>query len=170
MPVSMASTRYSWCGSLAAHSLLCSKESRNTHGESCSCRLPLKTPHPFFQQPNPSRTLVEKIELAIESSGLEWTYLRPGMFNSNTVAWWASQMRAGDVVRWPYLSVATAPIDARDIAAVAVRALCEDGHGRAEYVLTGPEPLTQAEQAKTIGPRAWAFVASRRDDTRGSRA
>jgi uncharacterized protein YbjT (DUF2867 family) len=38
---------------------------------------PLKTAHPFFQQPNPSRALAEQIEQLIESSGLQWTFLRP---------------------------------------------------------------------------------------------
>jgi uncharacterized protein YbjT (DUF2867 family) len=37
------------------------------------------------------------------------------------------------------------------VAVVAVRALCEDGHGGAEYVVTGPQSLTQAEQVHTIG-------------------
>src|SRR5450432_3828078 len=37
---------------------------------------PLKTPHPFFQQPNHSRTQTEQIESIIETSGLEWTFLR----------------------------------------------------------------------------------------------
>jgi hypothetical protein len=54
-------------------------------------------------------------------------------------------------VRWPYLNAPTAPTDERDIAAVAVRALCEDGHAGADYVLTGPQSLTQAEQVLTIG-------------------
>lgn len=57
----------------------------------------------------------------------------------------------GDVVRWPYLSAPTAPVDERDIVAVAVRVLCEDGHVGAEYVLTGPQSLTQLEQVSTIG-------------------
>lgn len=112
---------------------------------------PLKTPHPLFQQPNPARALGEQIERKIENSGLQWTFLRPGMFAANARAWWGAQIRAGDVVRWPYLAVPTAPIDERDIAAVAVRALCEDGHDRAEHVLTGPESLSQAEQLATIG-------------------
>jgi uncharacterized protein YbjT (DUF2867 family) len=112
---------------------------------------PLKTAHPFFQQPNPARTLAEQIERLIESSGLEWTFLRPGMLAANARRWWASQIRAGDVVRWPYLSVPTSPIHERDIAAVAVRALCEEGHAGAEYVLTGPESLSQFEQVDTIG-------------------
>src|SRR5258707_812198 len=56
-----------------------------------------------------------------------------------------------DVVRWPYLNAPTAPTDERDLAAAAVRTLCEDGHAGAEYVLTGPQSLTQAEQVHTIG-------------------
>jgi uncharacterized protein YbjT (DUF2867 family) len=73
------------------------------------------------------------------------------MFAANALSWWAPQIRAGDVVRWPYLAAPTAPIDERDIAAVAVRALCEDGHAGAEYVLTGPQSLSQLEQISTIG-------------------
>ena len=42
---------------------------------------PLKTPHPFFQQPNPSRDAAERIERLIETSGLEWTFLRAGIVN-----------------------------------------------------------------------------------------
>jgi uncharacterized protein YbjT (DUF2867 family) len=111
---------------------------------------PLKTAHPFFQQPNPVRELHAQIESLIETSGLQWTFLRPGVFASNALRWWAPQMRAGDVVRWPYLAAPTAPIDERDIATVAVRTLCEDGHVGAEYVLTGPQSLSQLEQISTI--------------------
>jgi uncharacterized protein YbjT (DUF2867 family) len=112
---------------------------------------PLKTPHPFFQQPNPSRDMVERVEQLIETSGLEWTFVRAGMFAGNARHFWGPQIRRGDVVRWPYLDAPTAPTDERDVAAVAVRALCEDGHGGAEYVVTGPQSLTQAEQVHTIG-------------------
>jgi uncharacterized protein YbjT (DUF2867 family) len=112
---------------------------------------PLKTPHPFFQQPNPHRVMVEQIERLIETSGLEWTFLRPGMFAANASGWWAPQIRAGDVVRWPYADLPTAPIHEKDVAAVAVRALRETGHAGADYVLTGPQSLTYAEQVSTIG-------------------
>src|SRR2546428_12240554 len=114
---------------------------------------PLKTPHPFFQQPNPSRDLAERIERLIETSGVEWTFLRAGIFAGNARHFWGPQIRVGDVVRWPCVNAPTAPTDERDLAAVAVRALCEDGHAGAEYVLTGPQSLTQAEQVHTIGRR-----------------
>jgi uncharacterized protein YbjT (DUF2867 family) len=112
---------------------------------------PLKTAHPLFQQPNPSRDRAELVERLIGAAGLAWTFLRPGMFASNAAGWWGPQIRAGDTVRWPYLQVPTAPIDPRDIAAVAVRTLCEDSHSGAEYVLTGPESLSHFEQIATIG-------------------
>ena len=113
---------------------------------------PLKTAHPFFQQPNPVRAVGAQIERLIETSGLEWTFLRPGMFAANALGWWAPQIRAGgDVVRWPHVGAPTAPIHERDIAAVAVRALCEDGHAGKDYVLTGPQSLSQSEQISTIG-------------------
>jgi uncharacterized protein YbjT (DUF2867 family) len=93
-----------------------------------------------------------EIERLIETSGLQWTFLRPGMLAANALIWWASQIRAGaEVIRWPYVSVPTAPIHELDIAAVAVRALCEEGHAGAEYLLTGPQSLNQSEQISTIG-------------------
>jgi uncharacterized protein YbjT (DUF2867 family) len=131
---------------------------------------PLKTAHPLFQQPNPLRALGEQIERLIETSGRQWTFLRPGMFAANALSWWAPQIRAGDVVRWPYLAAPTAPIQERDIAAVAVRALCEDGHAGAEYVLTGPESLTQFEQISIIGSeigRSLRIEEMSREEARG---
>ena len=112
---------------------------------------PHQTPHPFFQQPNFLATMHAKTEELIRASGLPWTFLRPGMFAANAISWWAPQIRAGDVVRWPYGDAPTAPVHERDIAAVAVRALLDAKHDGREYVLTGPRSLTQREQVATIG-------------------
>ncbi len=112
---------------------------------------PHKTPHPFFQQPNALREQFIALERVIEQSGVEWTFLRPGMFAANALMWWAPQILAGDVVRWPYAEAPTAPIDERDVAAVAARALLEPGHEGMDYVLTGPDSLTQRAQLTTIG-------------------
>ena len=112
---------------------------------------PHRTPHPFFQQPNALRAVHAGIEELIEASGLRWTFLRPGPFAINCRNWWAPQLRNGDVVRWFYGDAATAPVHERDIAAVAVRALCDEGHAGREYVLTGPASLTQREQVQIIG-------------------
>lgn len=116
---------------------------------------PYQTPHPFFQQPNPVAAMHAEIERLIEASGAPWTFLRPGMFAANALSWWAPRIRAGtragSVVRWPYGDAPTAPIHERDLAAVAVRALLEDGHEGTDPVLTGPQSLSQSEQVATIG-------------------
>ena len=112
---------------------------------------PHQTPHPLFQQPNPLAALHAELERLITISGVEWTFLRPGMFAANARSWWGAQIRSGNVVRWPYGDAPTAPIHEKDIAAVAVRALTENGHEGAEYVITGPQSLTQREQVEMIG-------------------
>jgi uncharacterized protein YbjT (DUF2867 family) len=101
------------------------------------------------QQPDPINALHADVEHAIEQSGLEWTFLRPGGFATNTL-WWAPQIRTDGVVRWAYGACARALIHERDIAAVAVRTLTSDGHGGAKHLLTGPRSLTQVEQIRTI--------------------
>ncbi|GIJ29568.1 nucleotide-diphosphate-sugar epimerase [Micromonospora qiuiae] len=112
---------------------------------------PHRTPHPFFQQPNPMAALHAEIERLIAASGMDSTIIRPGMFASNALLWWADTIRGGGVVRWPYGAAETAPVDDRDVAAVVARTLCEDGHAGGDYVLTGPESLSQAEQVSIIG-------------------
>jgi uncharacterized protein YbjT (DUF2867 family) len=112
---------------------------------------PHQTTHPLFQQPNPLAAMHAEIERSINSSGLDWTFLRPGMFAANARSWWAPQIRAGDIVRWPYADAPTAPIHEADIAAVAVSTLLETRHNSADYVLTGPQSLSQREQVEIIG-------------------
>jgi uncharacterized protein YbjT (DUF2867 family) len=112
---------------------------------------PHQTPHPFFQQPNPMAVLHADIERLIAASGLESTIIRPGMFASNALFWWATAIRADGVVRWPYGAAETAPVDDRDVAAVAARILYQDGHAGGDYILTGSESLSQAEQVSIIG-------------------
>jgi uncharacterized protein YbjT (DUF2867 family) len=112
---------------------------------------PHQTPHPFFQHPNAMARLHASIEQAIAASRVPATILRPGMLASNAEGWWAAQTRSGDVVRWPYAAAASAPIDVRDIAAVAVHALRGDASASGDYVLTGAEALTHADQVAIIG-------------------
>lgn len=90
------------------------------------------------------------VEGSIVDSGVEWTFLRPTGFAANTLMW-APQIRESGVVRWPYGRASRSLIHERDIAEVAVLALTMDGHVGARHVLTGPESLTQAEQAAVIG-------------------
>ncbi len=112
---------------------------------------PHRTPHPFFQQPNAMRGLYVEVERLLVESGLDVAIVRPGMFASNARHWWGPQISRGDVVRWPYGGAETAPIDERDVAAVAARVLLDDRHANGDYVLTGPESLSQAAQVHAIG-------------------
>jgi uncharacterized protein YbjT (DUF2867 family) len=112
---------------------------------------PHQMPHPFFQQPNPLARFHSGLDRLVSGAAREWTILRPGMYASNAIGWWAEAIRDGDVVRWPYGEAETAPVDERDIADVATRALLEDGHTGRSYVLTGPESLTQCAQVEAIG-------------------
>ena len=107
--------------------------------------------HPFFQQPNPMAVLYAEIERLIADAGLESTIIRPGIFASNALLWWAAAIRGDGVVRWPYGAAETAPVDDRDVADVAARTLSQYGHAGGDYVLTGPESLSQAEQVSIIG-------------------
>jgi len=89
-------------------------------------------------------------EAAVRDSGLEWTFLRPNTFMSNTLRW-LDQLRAGDVVRVQFPDVPISTIHPADIADVAVAALTEDDHSGRSYRLTGPVALRPAEQVEILG-------------------
>jgi uncharacterized protein YbjT (DUF2867 family) len=89
-------------------------------------------------------------EDAIRASGLGWTILRPGMFMSNALDW-ADPIREAGKVFFPGGSGRVAPIDPRDVAAVAALALTEPGHAGKAYELTGDQLLTIADMTGIIG-------------------
>jgi uncharacterized protein YbjT (DUF2867 family) len=90
------------------------------------------------------------IEGAVEASGVAWTHLEPGEFMSNALDW-AEEIRTEGAVRDAHPDATNAPIDMRDIAAVAAVALLSDGHEGRSYPLTGPESLTRAQWVAAIG-------------------
>jgi uncharacterized protein YbjT (DUF2867 family) len=100
---------------------------------------------------NRESTTHYEIERLIARGPASWTFLRAGVFANNARLWWGPQIRSGDVVRWPYGDARTAPVHERDLAAVAVRALLDEGHQGAKYVLTGPEALSHRDQVHLIG-------------------
>jgi uncharacterized protein YbjT (DUF2867 family) len=89
------------------------------------------------------------LEDAVTQSGLDWTMLRPGNFDSNTFQW-AGSVRARRVAAAPFGDVALPAIDPADIAEVAAVALREPGHNGAIYTLTGPGPISPRQQAAAI--------------------
>jgi uncharacterized protein YbjT (DUF2867 family) len=89
-------------------------------------------------------------EAAVRGSGVPWTILRPYGFMSNALRW-RDQLKAGDVVVEPFANVRVAVIDPHDIAAVAARALLDDGHEGRSYVLSGPQALLPADRVRLLG-------------------
>lgn len=99
---------------------------------------------------SPSYLHHRAIEQAVESSGIAYTFLRPGSF-ANNLRFWSHTIKTAKAVYGPYPQSAQALIHEADVAAVAVAALTTAGHNGATYALSGPESLTQADQLKTIG-------------------
>lgn len=89
------------------------------------------------------------IEDAVRESGLAWTILRPGGFNSNAYAW-AESVRARRTVAAPFADIGLPTVDPDDIAEVAAVTLREDGHAGRIYELTGPALNTPRRQAEAI--------------------
>jgi uncharacterized protein YbjT (DUF2867 family) len=107
-------------------------------------------------------------ERAVRESGLAWTFLQPDSFMSNTLEW-ASQLRAGDVVRAPFADVRVATIDPYDVAAVSAEALTSEGHDGRSYRLSGPESLLPADRVAVLArvlDRDLRFEAQSYDDAR----
>ena len=110
---------------------------------------------PLDQQPsryNGDRN--KEVEDAAVTSGLAWVSLRASSFAANTLRTWGTQIRAGDVVRYPYANFVEALIHERDLAEVIAHALHSDDlvarRGR-RLELTGPQSLTHQQLVATIG-------------------
>ncbi|MEE4546137.1 NAD(P)H-binding protein [Streptomyces sp. V4-01] len=96
-----------------------------------------------------ARYMIES-EQAVRESGLPWTFVRPTAFMSNALRW-KDQLAEGDVVRVAFATVRAAPVDPYDIAAVAARALIDDGHEGVIHAVSGPRSLLVDEQIATLG-------------------
>jgi uncharacterized protein YbjT (DUF2867 family) len=111
----------------------------------------------------PPENPLRRIELAVESSGVPYTILRPAAFMQNFsegLRWdesLAEGIRERDEIAHPGGDGVVSYVSTEDIAAVAATALTEDGHGDKAYAPMGPEPLTLTQVAEHI-----SWVAGRR--------
>jgi uncharacterized protein YbjT (DUF2867 family) len=104
----------------------------------------------------------------LRRSGLDWTVLRPGGFDSNAYAW-AQSVRVERTVAAPFGDVGLPAIDPADIAKVAAVALRAAGHAGRTHELTGPAPVTPRERARAIGDALGTpvrFVEQTREEAR----
>jgi uncharacterized protein YbjT (DUF2867 family) len=88
-------------------------------------------------------------EQAVVDSDVPWTFLRPTGFMSNALQW-APALAWGSTIQAPFAAGRTALIDPADIARVAAAVLTEPGHEGSAYDLTGPEPLSPADQVRVL--------------------
>jgi len=88
------------------------------------------------------------VEAAIKKVTDDWTFLRVAGLATNALAW--AQQAGTGVVRAPYGQARRSLVHERDVADMAVKALTEDHTGQI-YLVTGPEALAQAEQARLVG-------------------
>jgi uncharacterized protein YbjT (DUF2867 family) len=91
-----------------------------------------------------------EVEEAIAAAGFRYTFLRPGAFATIALRFWRQSIVAEGVVRIPFPEAQQAPVDERDIAAVAVRALVSRKLDGQALVLTDPESLSQRKQVECI--------------------
>ncbi|GAA3290848.1 NAD(P)H-binding protein [Dactylosporangium vinaceum] len=99
---------------------------------------------------NPIARRHRAVEEALERSGLAWTFVRGGMFASNTIGLWAPSIRAESTVRLAYPDAQSAPVHEADLAALAVAALVTGEHDGRAYTVHGPASLSQADQVAAI--------------------
>ncbi|MDO3675442.1 NAD(P)H-binding protein [Paenibacillus ehimensis] len=90
------------------------------------------------------------VEEALRASGMQWTLVKPVEFMANALSDWRDTIRTEGVVREFYGGAISAKVHEGDIAAVAVKALLEDGHHGQSYLLTGPEAITRKEAVRAI--------------------
>jgi uncharacterized protein YbjT (DUF2867 family) len=86
----------------------------------------------------------------IKASGVPYTFLRPNGFMQNMVTYNAPTIQAQNAFYGTEGDGRISQIDTRDVAAVAVKALTEDGHVGKVYTVTGPEALTNSEAARIL--------------------
>jgi uncharacterized protein YbjT (DUF2867 family) len=104
----------------------------------------------------PPENPLRRIELAVETSGVPYTILRPVAFMqgfSEGLRWresFAADIRERDQIVGPGGNGTVSYVSTEDIAAVAATALTESGHEGRAYTPVGPEPLTLAQVAEHI--------------------
>jgi len=86
----------------------------------------------------------------IKDSGVPWTFLRPNGFMQNMVIYNARTLRDQNAFYGSQGEGQVSHVDIRDVAAVAVRVLIEDGHAGRTYTLTGPEALSNSRIARIL--------------------
>ncbi len=97
-------------------------------------------------------------EKQLGQSGIAYTHLRLHYFMQNTLGFAATVASQG-AIYVPMKDARIGMVDVRDVAAVAVATLTEDGHAGKTYDVTGPEALSFAQVAEKLSAALGKKVA-----------
>src|SRR5918995_1813962 len=97
--------------------------------------------------------LHREAEKIIEESGVPFTFLRPNEFMQNFINFHGHSIKNNNAFYLPLENAKVSVVDVRDIAAVAVKALMENGDNKyknKKYLITGPETLSYHQMAELL--------------------
>jgi uncharacterized protein YbjT (DUF2867 family) len=100
------------------------------------------------------------VERRIREIGIGFTFLRPNLYFQGLLGFQPMIAAEGRFVA-PIGGARVSAVDVRDIAAVAARALTEEGHDGKTYTITGPAAVTHTEMAIALSTaigRPVAFI------------
>jgi len=101
----------------------------------------------------PHHAAKDRVEEALDSSGLAWRVLQPCAYADNLDGQVADVAATGTFGSPWGLSQAQSLVDLRDVADAAAVLLTEDGLDRGTFEAVGPEPLTAPRIAELLGER-----------------
>lgn len=95
--------------------------------------------------------LHRQTEKLIEESGIPYTFLRPNEFMQGFINFQGTTIKNNNAFYIPAKDAKVSIVDARDIAAVAVKALMDGNkHYNKTYIVTGPEALSYHHAAEIL--------------------
>ena len=101
----------------------------------------------------PHHAAKDRVEEALDASGLRWRILQPCAYADNLDGGLAEAAVSG-VLRSPWgIEQAQSLVDVRDVADAAVALLTQDGLDGGTFEAVGPEPLTAPRIAELLGAR-----------------
>jgi uncharacterized protein YbjT (DUF2867 family) len=102
------------------------------------------------QQDIPFGKIHGELERLIQETGIAYTFLRPMSFMQNYANFMSETIQSDNAFYLPVGEGKISVVDARDVAAVAAKALTSSGHEGQAYLLTGPEALSNYEIAAIL--------------------
>lgn len=105
----------------------------------------------------PNKPLYQ-VEQLVRQSGIPFTIIMPGWFMQNFCKWLGGTIISEGKLFVPAADSKTAFVDVRDIAAVIIKTLTEEGHAGKVYELTSDEALDHYEVAEKISAVAGKAV------------